>query len=84
MFLAQGLTRATSRPEPDEVVTPVTLSLREALAQIRSGVICDAKSIIGVLLPGEYSKAHGDAGTRQVAGEEGLAMARLAARRELV
>ena len=49
VFLAQGLTRAEARPEPDEFVEPVLLSLRTALSKIRSGAICDAKSIIGVL-----------------------------------
>ena len=63
VFLAQGLIRAASRPEPDEVVTPVILSLREALAQIRSGAICDANSIIGVLftqriLQGSWRRRH--------------------------
>ena len=49
VFLATGLTQMGARPEPDEVVTPVVLSLQRALAKIRSGAICDAKSIIGVL-----------------------------------
>ena len=49
VFLAQELTAVGARPEPDEMVRPVVLSFREALAKIRSGAICDAKSIIGVL-----------------------------------
>lgn len=49
VFLASGLTRGVQRPEPDELIRPVTLSLPSALAKIRSGAICDAKSIIGVL-----------------------------------
>jgi len=49
VFLAEGLTRVAASPEPDEQVRPVILSLQEALAKIRSGAICDAKSIIGVL-----------------------------------
>lgn len=49
IFLAQDLTRVRAHPEPDEQVTPVVLSLRAALAKIRSGAICDAKSIIGIL-----------------------------------
>ena len=49
VFLAQGLSPVRARPEPDELVQPVVLSLRTALAKIRSGTICDAKSIIGVL-----------------------------------
>ncbi|MBI4341397.1 MAG: NUDIX hydrolase [Candidatus Omnitrophica bacterium] len=49
IFLATGLTPVPPRPEPDEMVTPVILSLREALQRIRTGSICDAKTIIGVL-----------------------------------
>ena len=49
VFLAQGLRGVTARPEPDEFVEPVILSLQTALAKIRSGAICDAKSIIGIL-----------------------------------
>ena len=49
VFLAQGLTRAAAHPDPDEQVTPVVLTLPVALARIRSGAICDAKTIIGVL-----------------------------------
>ena len=48
VFLARGLTPVVARPEPDELVTPVILSLREAMKRIRSGAICDAKTIIGV------------------------------------
>ena len=49
LFLAQQLRRSHAHPEPDECVTPLVLSFREALAKIRSGAICDAKTIIGVL-----------------------------------
>lgn len=49
VFVAQALRRATARPDADEVIRPVILSFREALKQIRSGAICDAKTIIGVL-----------------------------------
>lgn len=49
IFLAEGLKQVGARPEPDEIVRPVVLSLRQALAKIRSGAICDGKSIIGVL-----------------------------------
>ena len=49
VYLAQDLTPGVAQPEPDEWVTPVILSFRAALAKIRSGAICDAKSIIGVL-----------------------------------
>ena len=49
VFVAQGLTYVGAAPEADEAIRPVTLSLRTALAKIRSGALCDAKSIIGVL-----------------------------------
>ena len=50
VFVAEGLTRGDAHPEPDEHVTPVVLSLRGALSKIRSGEICDGKSIIGIML----------------------------------
>ena len=49
MFLATDLTRTKARPEPDELLTPILLPLRTALAKVRSGEILDAKSIIGLL-----------------------------------
>lgn len=49
LFLATGLSRVPARPEPDEVLRPVILSMAQALAKIRSGAICDAKTIIGIL-----------------------------------
>lgn len=49
VFLAEGLTRTRAKPEPDEDVRPVVLSLRQALARIASGAICDAKTIVGLL-----------------------------------
>ena len=49
LFLATGLRRTTAHPEPDELLTPVTMTLRTALQKIRTGAICDAKTIIGVL-----------------------------------
>jgi ADP-ribose pyrophosphatase len=50
IFLAMGLSATTAQPDVDEDVCPVPMSFRSALAKIRSGDICDAKSIIGVLL----------------------------------
>ena len=50
IFLAEELTQTAARPEPDELVRPVVLPLRDALAKIRSGAICDAKTIIGLLV----------------------------------
>ena len=49
VFLADGLIRATAHPESDEDVRPVILPLSAALAKVKSGAICDAKTIIGLL-----------------------------------
>jgi len=50
VFLAEGLSPSAAHPEPDEIVTPVMLSLRAASRKVQTGAIRDAKSIIGVLL----------------------------------
>ena len=50
LFLATGLTAVPARPEPDELVHPELLSLSQALAKIRSGDLCDAKSMVGLFL----------------------------------
>ncbi len=49
IFRADHLTLTGAHPEEDEFLSLVTLSVREAFAHIRSGAICDAKTIIGVL-----------------------------------
>ena len=49
VFLARGLTPIKPHTDLDELLIPVVMPLTEALAKIRSGVIRDAKSIIGVL-----------------------------------
>ena len=48
VFLAEGLTAVEAHPEADEILTPVVLSFSEALRNIRTGAICDAKTIIGL------------------------------------
>jgi ADP-ribose pyrophosphatase len=50
LYLATDLHPVPARPEPDECVEPVILTHAQALAKLRSGHICDAKTIIGVLL----------------------------------
>jgi ADP-ribose pyrophosphatase len=50
LYLATDLHPVPAHPDPDEYVEPVLLSLPHALAKLRSGYICDAKTIIGVLL----------------------------------
>ena len=49
IFLAQGLKKGAANPEPDEKITQRVFSLREALRWIRSGKICDAKTVAGIL-----------------------------------
>ena len=48
VFLATQLTRTAANPEPDEIIRPVVLTLAQAFRKIRSGSICDAKTIIGL------------------------------------
>ena len=48
LFLAQDLTWAPLRPDPDERVRPAVMTLTQALRKIRTGAICDAKTIIGM------------------------------------
>jgi ADP-ribose pyrophosphatase len=49
IFLADGLTEGTARPEHDEKITQRIFTLHEAEERIRSGKITDAKSIAGIL-----------------------------------
>ena len=49
IFLAEGLTKGTARPEDDEKITQRILTLRDAERWIRAGKICDAKSVAGIL-----------------------------------
>lgn len=49
IFLAQGLIKGPARLEDDEEITQRAVTLSEAKAWIRSGKICDAKSIAGIL-----------------------------------
>ena len=55
LFLATSLRQRVAHPEPDELLKPVTMTLRAALQKIRTGAICDAKTIIGILL---FSSVH--------------------------
>ena len=59
IFLAQGLTRTAMRPDPDEMVRPVILRITDVLRRIRSGEICDGKTIIGVLFARRYLRRPG-------------------------
>ncbi len=52
VFLATGLAPAEGRPDPDEVIEPVRMSLAEALAACERGDISDAKTLVALLLTG--------------------------------
>lgn len=56
IFLAQGLTKGAARPEDDEKITQRIVTLAEAKAWIRSGKICDAKSIAGILYYASFAR----------------------------
>jgi ADP-ribose pyrophosphatase len=49
VFRAEGLTKGEAHPEEDEKITPRIFTLKEAERWIRSGKICDAKSVAGIL-----------------------------------
>jgi ADP-ribose pyrophosphatase len=49
VFLAEGLTKGSARPEEDEKITSRTVTLAEATRWIRSGKIIDSKSVSGIL-----------------------------------
>lgn len=50
LFLARGLCEGSQSPEDDESIRVARVPLAEALAMIRAGDICDAKTIAGLLL----------------------------------
>ena len=50
LFIAEGLTAGTARPEADETIEPVTLPLTEAIAMCLSGEIKDAKTVTLLLM----------------------------------
>jgi ADP-ribose pyrophosphatase len=55
IFVAEGLTKITARPEDDEKITQRTLPLRQALRWIRSGKIRDGKSVAGILYYAQFT-----------------------------
>lgn len=50
VYLARDLRPQSAQQDEDEDVRPVRISLSGALAKIRSGAICDAKTIAGIFL----------------------------------
>lgn len=55
VFLASGLTHGESAREADEFADVVIMSLAEALELIRTGVILDAKTALGILYAAGFS-----------------------------
>jgi len=49
VFLARGLKAGKAQPEADEVIDVRFVPLSKAAQMVRSGLICDAKTICGVL-----------------------------------
>lgn len=56
IYAAEGLTPGKQHPDEDEFINVCTLTMEEAMEKIRSGEICDAKSITAVLLWREMQK----------------------------
>lgn len=50
LFLARGLSRGRQAQEDDEAIRVALVPLTQALAMIRTGDICDAKTLAGLLL----------------------------------
>ncbi|MDH7489660.1 MAG: NUDIX hydrolase [Anaerolineae bacterium] len=50
LFLARGLSAGPQAQEDDEAIRVARVPLADALAMIRSGEICDAKTVAGLLL----------------------------------
>lgn len=47
-YLARGLSRIGQKPDEDERITVVQISIPKALSRIRTGEICDAKTICAI------------------------------------
>lgn len=59
IYAAEGLTAGRQHPDEDEFVNVCTLTMDEAMAKIRSGEICDAKSVTAVLLLRDLQDSQG-------------------------
>src|SRR5262249_24051658 len=69
IYLARGLSEVGRQPDFDEELDVVYLPLKEALAMIYSGEICDAKTIIGLLATDHLLRESGDENKWTSAGE---------------
>ena len=59
IYAAEGLTAGRQHPDEDEFINVCTLTMDEAMAEIRSGEICDAKSVTAVLLLRDLQDSQG-------------------------
>lgn len=59
IYAAEGLTAGMQHPDEDEFINVCTLTMDEAMAKIRSGEICDAKSVTAVLLLRDLQDSQG-------------------------
>jgi len=50
LFLATGLTVGETNRDVDETIEVITLPLEQALDMVKSGLICDAKTIVGLFM----------------------------------
>ncbi|HXM37771.1 MAG TPA: NUDIX hydrolase [Gemmatimonadales bacterium] len=58
LFWAADLTTGAHAREPDEFIEVVPRPLSEALALVRDGVICDAKTVVGILYMAGFILGH--------------------------
>ncbi len=61
LFLARGLSEGDQAQECDEFIHVALVPLAQALAMIRTGDICDAKTIVGLLLVAARPQGEGRA-----------------------
>ena len=59
IYAAEGLTAGRQHPDEDEFINVCTLTMDEAMAKVRSGEICDAKSVTAVLLLRDLQDSQG-------------------------
>lgn len=54
LYLAVNFNRGENNPEDDEFLQVVEINLKDAMSYINSGRLKDAKTIIGIILAGNY------------------------------
>ena len=56
LFMATGLTSGQSKLEADEILDVHQVPVRDALEMVRSGAICDGKTIVALLLAARFTE----------------------------